>query len=258
MTLQEIEGEEGWDEWSPALTEQNKYLVNIHEQLADEVGDTDTDINLIHVGEPFWGAKHPDGAIHTSERVQVDIALGNLERWFDMPNLKRAHFVTGTDAHEFDDNSALKTLVKELRLMYPSVEVSASHHTLIDCEGYLLDVSHHGPYPGSRSWLKGNVAMYYLRDRVMRHLMRGKRPPDLFVRGHYHTKVSTMVEIGDNEYRLVVMPSFLMMTNYARRSTQSEYELMNGGMYFDVDRGEASKQKWITKTLDLREVKLWN
>lgn len=257
-TLQAIDDEEYSDEWSPELTEANKYLVNIHERLVEEASATQDEIDLIHVGEPFWGAKHPSGAIDLSERVQIDIALGNLRRWYELPNLRRAEFVSGTDAHEYEENSALKTLVKELRLIYPHTQTRATHHALIDIDGYQIDVTHHGPHPGSRSWLAGNMARFYLRDHVMRSLIRGNLPANLYLRGHYHTRVSETLEVDGEEYRLIVMPSFIFMNGHARRATQGEYELTNGGMWFDVNGGVASRVHWVTQTLDLRERRNWS
>lgn len=233
-------------------------MVNIHEELVDKTSNTTDDINLIHVGDAFWGAKHPAGAIDKAERTQIDIALGNLERWYLLPNLRRAEFVSGTDAHEFEENSALRTLIKELRLSYPNVKTNGSHHALINEDGYWIDVAHKGPYPGSRTWLRGNVAFYYLRDRVMREKMHGYQAPDLYLRAHYHSKVSVVLDQDDKEHRLIVMPSFMMMTGFARGATQSEYEITNGGMYFDVHDGVASSPVWVTKTIDLRRKREWS
>jgi len=145
-----------------------------------------------------------------------------------------------------------------LRLMYPGVEIAGAHHALVDVGGLLIDAAHHGPPPGSRSWLSGNVALYHLRDMVMRHLMAGKRPPDLFLYGHYHTKIVVTLTINDHDYRLIIMPSFLGgLTGYARMRTRSEYEITTGGCYFDIQNGALGQIKWVTKTIDLRTRLSW-
>ena len=244
--------------WEPVLTEANKDLWNLYNRLLTRADDCPYNKTAILIGDMFWGAKHPSGAFDLSERTQIDVALAVLEPLYDMVDLQRVMILSGTTAHEFEDNSPLRTLLRELQLIYPDVQTAGSHHALIDIDGYLVDAAHHGPHPGSRIWLDGNVATLYLRDLILRHLKSGKRPPDLVLRAHYHRRISVMVDIDGHEYRLIATPSMMGLNDYARQKTQSVYEITNGGFFFDVHQGSMLTPQWETRTIDLRTRDVWN
>ena len=50
---------------------------------------------------------------------------------------------------------------------------------------------------------------------------------------------------------MIVLPSWCGMTEYARQATKSEFELTNGLVAFEIDKGKLSIQPIVT-TLDLR------
>jgi hypothetical protein len=256
-TCLKIDGIEESDVWTPELSEINKYLWNLHISARDKAGSDPSDLSIIHLGELCWGAKHPSGAIDNSVATQVELGVASLVPWYELPQLKRVRILPGTDAHEFEDSSASILVTRELRYRYPNVDTKVVYHSLIDVDEITIDASHHGPYPGSRSWLRGNVASYYLRDRVMREMMAGRIPADLYLRGHYHTRVYTLLDIACKIYRLIIMPSMMVMNNYARKVTQSEYEITNGEALFKVNGNKMSEPDWITSTIDLRTKETW-
>lgn len=256
-TLLKIDGIEESDVWTPELSEINKYLWNLHIKTRDKAAQNNNDLNLIHLGELCWGCKHPSGVIDNSVATQVELGYATFLPWYELPQLKRVRIIPGTDSHEFEDSSASILIAKRLRAEFPGVDTRVLYHGLFDIEQVTVDASHHGPYPGSRSWLRGNTALYYLRDRVMREMMSGRIPADLYLRGHYHTRIHVLLDMMTRIYRLVIMPSMMVMNNYARKVTQSEYEITNGEALFYVDGNKISDPDWVTNTIDLRSKETW-
>jgi len=82
-----------------------------------------------------------------------------------------------------------------ITIIFKNKDIKMCQHGLLDIDGVTIDYAHHGPFPGSRSWLKGNIARYYLRDLMMREIMNGNSPPKLVVRAHYHTPVEEYLKI---------------------------------------------------------------
>jgi len=125
-------------------------------------------------------------------------------------------------------------------------------HGLLEVSGAFIDYRHHGPGGGIRNWTKGNVARHYLRSLMLDEIVYGRRPPDLVLCGHYHTKVNEVVTVGNHESRLVVMPSMCGLSGYARQVTKSAYIITNGIAFFHVEDGEVSRPIWVEETLDIR------
>lgn len=249
----------GW--WTPELTEFNKRIYNLYLRLYNRAAQTKHNLGLIHGGELTYGAKYPAGVLDVSIATQVALGHASLLPWYKLKQLKWVRIVTGTPVHEYDEShSATLLIARQLRAEFPKVDTRVVDHALIDVEGARIDVAHHGAGAGTRIWLKGNEMRYYLRDRILRDILAGEKPPDLFIRGHVHVKHSEVIDVGDGkERRMVVLPSYLGdITAFAKKITKSEYQLTNGGALFTVEDGQVSSPEWITDTIDLRVKEKWN
>jgi hypothetical protein len=136
-------------------------------------------------------------------------------------------------------------------------DASAIHHLRIDVGGVLFDVAHHGPGAGSREWLRGTVARYYLRSRALQDINRlGIEPATVYLRFHHHVWLHESLEVyvnGEPRWvHLVVCPSYCGLNQYARQVTQSAPELTNGLVVFLVEDGRLLEVKPFIETRDLR------
>jgi hypothetical protein len=180
---------------------------------------------------------------------QIEIAATALA-WLKAINPRSMQIVAGTPAHTFGEASASLMVAK--RLQAHGLPAEVVYHGLFDVGGLLVDASHHGPGPGSRSWLRGNVARYYLRSLMLDDITDGKRPPGLVLRGHVHTKVDEVVAVGDYESRLCICPSLSFISDYARQATKSVSRVTVGGLLIEIIDGEIYKRHWLTDTVDIR------
>jgi len=92
----------------------------------------------------------------------------------------------------------------------------------------------------------------------MKDIMRGRVPPHLVLRGHYHSVVQVFNRINgkdDSVYRswLWVLPSLCGINNYAIEKTGSEYEITNGIIAFEIVDGKLKDSYEFTKTIDTRD-----
>jgi len=245
-------------EYTPESTKAQVYewgLFNTNlSQAKDFAGDNE--IILIHNGEPIWGVKHPDQLVSTRNADQVFIAVANLETAIEKLQPTAVRFTIGSAAHEISEGSATIHVTRELSYKFPDVDIKPLYHGLATIGGVEVDYAHHGPFPSSRIWLEGNNLRYYLRDAMMRSIMNGKKPPDLFLRAHFHTfsEETLSIHVGDDDItsQIVLTPSYMLMTDFARRVTRSASTVTNGLVVFDVDDGSITRWKRYTKTVDIR------
>jgi hypothetical protein len=93
---------------------------------------------------------------------------------------------------------------------------------------------------------------------MMKDILRGRVPPQLVLRGHYHQVVEVFNRMNGadgQKYRswLWVLPSLCGLNSFALQKTASEYEITNGIVAFEVIDGKIREAFEFTKTFDVRE-----
>lgn len=256
-----------WDEdengepthlYHPEPTAMAKLAWKLHEEVTQTAKDV-ADGSPIHyqqLGDPTHGNVHSEQTIGTRMADQIIIARDNVLPVYELPNLKTVRFIAGTGVHEFGEGSSTLLIAKWLKEKYPDIDTQPVFHGLYLIENLLIDASHHGPGQSKREWLKGNTARYYLKSIIDAHLKSGKRPPDLVLRGHIHQPVNEVItEWIYNQWfesRLVVCPPLSGLTEYARKVTQSAWEIIMGGVIFEIEKRRITDIHFVTKTLDIR------
>jgi len=204
-------------------------------------------------GDITNGNKHPVGNMSDSIADQIVIAKDCLLPWLELNNVKCLRIITGTQAHGFENSSSEK-LVTEV-LLASGKDIRFVGHTILDIDGVKIDVAHHGPSGGGRSWLKGNSARYYLRDRMLEEIQMGIAPPELYVRAHYHEYIKETVNIvGEKpwESSILILPSYSGITEFARQATKSVSRITFGTIGVEITDGRITEIKPFIKTYDLR------
>ena len=208
-----------------------------------------------HGGDITHGTKYPEQLFSDKIADQTTIAFYNMLPLFELPNVKTGRLIHGTASHVLGQGSTEIIVAQRLQERFRDKDIKPLAHVLLNIRGKVFDVTHHGPGAGIRQWTRGNVARHYLRSKVWQDYKCGNRPPDVYLRAHYHTFVwETIRERFDGEMReihLIVMPSWCGMTEYARQATHSEFELTNGLVAFEIANGNLTVHPRVT-TLDLR------
>lgn len=206
---------------------------------------------VLHLGDICHGDKHPDQLVSTRISDQIKIAKANLQPLLELPRMQALRLVMGTGAHEFGEGTAAILVGEQVRAE-TDLDVQALYHGLANIGGANVDYTHHGPGPGGRSWLGGNVARYYLRDQMFKAVMAGDDPADLYLRGHVHAPVDEMVRVGKHVGRLVICPSMCGLGDYGRQATRGEWKICNGFMAFTIEGGRIVDTLDLTQTVDIR------
>jgi hypothetical protein len=241
--------------YSPEPTATQRYLWSLQEHIIEEVKEFSkgNEIIIFSLGELTHGNHFISELVSTRQSDQVIIALSNFDPWMELKNLTTIRLAIGTEVHEFGEGSSTHLVATTLSKEYKNLDIKAINHGLYSIGGLSIDFAHHGPGASQRVWLEGNTALYYLRDRMMKDIIKGNKPPDLYLRGHVHAPVNIVTEVRQYESRLVICPSMCVMSGFARKITKSSPEVTNGVVVFKITRdGNISKPKFITETLDLR------
>ncbi len=244
------------------FTEVNEYFWNlwtdkcIAEAIKFAAGD---DILVLETGDISAGNKYTEELISPLVSHQLEIARGVMKPLLAYKNVKAVRLASGTGSHVFGVGSAEIMLSEYLMPYYPKIDMGVVFHGLATIRdmGIKIDYAHHGPYGGSRNWLRGNVARYYLQSLMQDELDAGRIPPQLVLRGHYHTPVEEIYtkRCNGHKYRsqIVIAPSMCILDDYARQKTQSTFKITNGIYCFEITEGKVGFPPYeISETLDLR------
>lgn len=248
--------------YTPRLTATQEYLWRCYEEDLDSVkalaaGDP---IILVHDGDLTQGVKYPSQLVSTRQADQLIIAYENLRRALQLPNVTTLRLMHGTGAHTFGEGTAPVLVARQLGAEYPELDVKSSSHALLDVDGVTFDVAHHGPGPGSRNWLAGNILRYYTRSLMLDDLADGGRPPDAVVRAHYHSLVLETVRLvtkqGIYTTEAFVLPAYCGLTEFGHQVTRSMYRISCGLVAVEVVEGRLAGMHpfWRINDLRTREV----
>lgn len=256
VTLYDEDEEGNLKPYSPKPTATQEYLWRLYEHTIQEIKDFSkgTEILLLFLGDPVHGNHFMNELVSTRQSDQLSIALSNFDPLYELKNLTAVRFAIGTESHEFGEGSSTQVIVEALSREYKEVSTRAVNHGLFTITGHnvSIDFSHHGPGASQRVWLEGNTALYYLRDRMMKEMLKGNKPADLYLRGHIHVPVNVITNVREHESRLIVCPSMCVMSGFARKATKSGHSVANGMVLFKVSNGQLSKPKFVIEELDLR------
>lgn len=243
-----------WDYFRPELTESQRFLWDRYMEWMKQVFDFagGDDLILIHNGDETQGKKYVDQLVSTRLADQIVIARDNLNPWYAYSNLAAVRIVAGTAAHSFSEGSSAILVREQLSLNHPQINTSVLYHGLLNINGVIVDYAHHGPGPGSRNWLRGNVARFYLRDLMLREILAGKRPPGLVLRAHFHAPVYEYLETGGCSSHFYITPAMCMIGEHGIQATRSVEEITVGILALEVVDGEIKQDLRLYQTLDIR------
>jgi hypothetical protein len=223
-TILHDESEDGTTvEYSPTPTATQKWLWECFIQDRDGVRDLagDDEILLIDNGDLTQGKKYPRSLVSTRDADQMIMAVDCFRPWLELPNLAHIRLSAGTGAHNWEENTAEILVAKMLQGEFQTRDISFTRHGMMTYNGAVIDYAHHGPHPGSRDWLRGNVALFYLRDLLYRAERAGVALPALVLRAHFHQRVKVMLDWCGKTVTLMITPSYCGLDDYAMQAVRS-------------------------------------
>lgn len=244
--------------WKPQLMHIQLYLWRCYLDDRDSVVKLagDDEIILIHNGDLTQGVTYPEHLVSTRRYDQIEIAFNNLIPWLELPNVRTVRIVKGTGVHVLGEGSTEMIVARMLQERYKGKDIEALYHGLLDVDRVSIDAAHHGPFPGSRAWLKGNSARYYLRDLMMAEVMDGNAPPRVVLRAHYHDWIHEYLEVQGQGRTyasdLIITPSYCGVGDHARKSMRSINRQTHGMVALEIVDGELAGIHPFKRTLDLR------
>lgn len=245
--------------WKPVLKEWQKFLADIHFtdhiKTAKELAGKD-EIVVFDVGDLTQGNKYPNEQVSTRISDQFEIAAWNLRPWLNLPNVKTVRIGIGTSAHNFGEGVSEIITQRRLQGWFPKKDIKVVYHGLASLAGVAIDYAHHGPSPGSRNWLRGNEARYYLRSLIEDEIDFGNAPPHLVIRADYHTYVEEFLSKFFRGIRykswLTILPALCGMSDYARKATKSTAKITIGMCFYEIVNGKILDIYPAFQTLDIR------
>lgn len=244
--------------YQPKPTASQEYLWRLYQENVKAVielanGDP---VVAIHNGDIAQGNRFMAELVSTRMADQVLIGAANLRPWLGYNNVHALRLSVGTEAHVFGEGSAEILVADTLKREYPNKDIRVLHHGLAEVGGLMIDYAHHGPFYGSRTWLRGNVARYYLQSLMIDELMAGRRPADLYWRAHVHNWVreTVTVSIGELDYTstILITPSYCMVGEHGHKVTRSVGSITNGMAAVEIVNGKLVEIHRLTKTMDIR------
>jgi hypothetical protein len=212
------------------------------------------EIVVFDLGDPVQGNAFPRELVSTRQADHYAIAEANKIPLLSMNNVRRAFFVKGTGVHEFGEGSAQSVLANALQAKLGK-QIDVMYHAEAALDGFVMDLAHHGPPPGVRNWLRGNILRLYAQSIMDDCLKSEKQPPNFLGRGHYHqfvTEVVTRQNAKTWECRATICPAYCLIDDYARKVAKSPYRATVGMIALEIVGGRLVQQHEFIRTIDFR------
>ena len=156
---------------------------------------------IIDLGEVIQGNDKKDDLLVTDWDIQLRLSKEALAPFLGLKKLKGVRFLQATSWHELGNGGASKTLAHLVKADNKKLDVKHMNQSRIVVDGVMLDFTHHGSSTSKRKYLEGNSAFLDAKDRIINHIIEGKRCPDLSFTAHTHkpSKASASI-LSNGEY----------------------------------------------------------
>ena len=231
--------DEHGEAYSPGLNKTQRYLWELYQSHIEQVAQIagKSPVVLVHNGDITQGTRFPSHLTLPLISDQVMAGAENLAPWYEHKGirLQAVRIIVGTAAHGWE--GAAEVLVStRLAQRYPKMDTKPLYHAQLAFakqQGQVVDCAHHGPFPGSRKWLKGSIAIRYLTSAMLDEIVDGVTPPRVYARAHYHEYLHVgparvRSQGHDVESELIITPCYTGVDDYARKVTRSLRKLDHG------------------------------
>jgi hypothetical protein len=234
---------------TPELSATSLWVWDCYNKVIDTAIDyTGTDpLVVYHTSEVVHGSRFIEYLYSSWQEHQVTIAVQALSHLRRIPTLAGIRFCYGTGAHDYGQQSATKGVAERCAAWgYP---VACVDHGVEEIDGCSIDWAHHGPTV-SRMEDKACAGRRYVIRLLRLFLERGKRAPDIVLRGHVHARITEMVKVPWGRDGVPVLLSIgaplAGMNEYAHKFTQSTPITEIGGTLIRIENGRVLDFQGVT------------
>ena len=174
--------------------------------------------------------------VDVNPKTQMATAIRALEPMLAILRPEDHIYITrGTEAHSGRSAWMDDAIGADLGAVSPSEGVHSYWHLRLNVEGVRFDVAHHPPLgPGRMPWTRQLYATRMASMAYFDALQAGEKPPDLYVRGHYHVPSDSY---DSYPVRALALPSWQLTTAFGHRIGGGRpYPI--GGAIVTCDRGK--------------------
>lgn len=211
---------------------------------------------FIEMGDMTQGNVFKDDLAETSMSKQVWISFYNSKPWLDIPNVRRMRAVKGTGVHVWGEGSTESLLTFMLQKEYPKKNIQISDHYLLNVNGCVLDISHHGPGAGMRNWTRGNAFELYVKSILLDDLNAPRTPPNVILRAHKHefTYAHAIHQVNGQVWQLpgFIVPPQCFIGSHAQKVMNSPSTMGVGTLALELINGKLYQWHALTHYVDLR------
>ena len=235
-----------------------KKLWEWHEDARNQIGRLagKDDLIFLELGDMTQGNTFTDNLAEAELNAQVIIARYNMIPWMRMRQIKKVRVTKGTGVHVWGNGATETVLVHWLADAYPKVDIAITDHWVLDVDGYLIDVAHHGAGPGIRNWTKGNVFDLYIKSKIRDALDRNEAPPNMVLRGHFHEFTYGLAkhQIDEHIYKAegYIIPPMCFIGAHAQKVIKSPDRMSLGMMALEIVNGKLLDAHHFIHSIDLR------
>lgn len=214
------------------------------------------EIIFIEMGDMTQGNIFKDDLKETSLSRQTLSSYYNSLPWVGMPQVKRMRTVKGTGVHVWGEGSTESMLTLLLQKDFPKKDIAIAEHYLLNVDGFLIDVAHHGPGPGIRNWTRGNAFELYVKSILLDDLNSNRTPPSLILRAHTHeyTYAHAIHQVNGNIWELpaFIVPPQCFIGSHAQKVIKSPSRMGVGTLALELINGKLYDRHAFTHFVDLR------
>jgi len=164
--------------------------------------------------------------------------------------------VKGTGVHVWGEGSTESLLTFMLQKEYPKKDIQISDHYLLNVNGCVLDISHHGPGAGMRNWTRGNAFELYVKSILLDDLNAPRTPPNVILRAHKHefTYAHAIHQVNGQVWQLpgFIVPPQCFIGSHAQKVMNSPSTMGVGTLALELINGKLYQWHALTHYVDLR------
>lgn len=214
------------------------------------------EIVFLEMGDLTQGGFFKDDIGEIGLAPQVIISQYNCMPWLEIPNVKRMRICKGTSVHLWSEAATETILTTMLSQAYPKKSIKITDHWLLDLDGFLMDIAHHGPGAGIRNWTRGNVFELYAKSLLKDDIEAGNRPPNIVLRAHKHEFIyrRAIHQVRDRIWELpaFISPPYCFIGGHAQKVCSSPSYMGVGVLALEVINGKLFDYHPFTHYIDLR------
>lgn len=225
--------------YKPHLTATQEHLWGVFLDACDEIDRIAKKdiIDIALMGDLTDGGRWSQGNNQDTVYDQVMVGYQALLPLVTKKNVRSIRIMFGTEVHTWGPGGGEKFIRDYFKSQLPKVDIKAGTHFHMKINGIDWDEAHHGSSAGIRAWTRGNVIRHELRSAMMTEISRGKKPPNVYLRGHFHSYLRERVDVDKYTSNYYLVPSMCMPNPHAIKITKSIPLVTNGVCVYETIDG---------------------